>query len=44
MCLRLYTGESNNFYFGIFICIGPLRTDFVNAVFVDVSQLTKLTV
>ena len=25
MCQRLNTGESNNFYFGIFICIGPLR-------------------
>ena len=24
MCQRLNTGESNNFYFGIFICIGPL--------------------
>ena len=24
MCQRLKTGESNNFYFGIFICIGPL--------------------
>ena len=25
MCQRLNTGESNNFYFGIFICIGPLK-------------------
>ena len=25
MCQRLNTGESNNFYFGVFICIGPLR-------------------
>ena len=23
MCQRLNTGESSNFYFGIFICIGP---------------------
>ena len=23
MCQRLNTGESNNFYLGIFICIGP---------------------
>ena len=23
MCQRLNTGESDNFYFGIFICIGP---------------------
>ena len=27
MCQRLNTGESNNFYFGIFICIGPLSSD-----------------
>ena len=26
MCQRLNTGESNNFYFGIFICIGPLNS------------------
>ena len=26
MCQRLNTGESNNFYFGIFICIGPLSS------------------
>ena len=26
MCQRLNTGVSNNFYFGIFICIGPLRS------------------
>ena len=32
MCQRLNTGESNNFYFGIFICIRPL----------SVSQLTFL--
>ena len=25
MWQRLNTGESNNFYFGIFICIGPLK-------------------
>ena len=25
MCQRLNTGECNNFYFGIFICIGPLN-------------------
>ena len=25
MCQRLNAGESNNFYFGIFICIGPLN-------------------
>ena len=25
MCQRLNTGESNNFYFGIFICIGSLN-------------------
>ena len=25
MCQRLNTGESNNFYFGIFICIEPLK-------------------
>ena len=25
MCQRLNTGESNNFYFGIFICIGHLN-------------------
>ena len=25
MCQRLNTGESNNFYVGIFICCGPLR-------------------
>ena len=24
MCPRLDTGESYNFYFGIFICCGPL--------------------
>ena len=24
MCQRFNTGESNNFYVGIFICIGPL--------------------
>ena len=24
MCQRLNTDESNTFYFGIFICIGPL--------------------
>ena len=33
MCQRLKTGESNNFYFGIFICIGPL----------EMSQLLSLT-
>ena len=27
MCQRLNTGESNNFYFGIFICIGPLSSE-----------------
>ena len=25
MCQRRNTGESNNFYFGIFICIGPFN-------------------
>ena len=25
MCQRLNTGESNNFYFGTLICIGPLN-------------------
>ena len=25
MCQRLNTGESDNFYFGIFICIGSLK-------------------
>ena len=29
MCQRLNTGESNNFYFGIFTCIGPLRKGVV---------------
>ena len=27
MCQRINTGESNNFYFGIFICIGLLSSD-----------------
>ena len=27
MCQRLNTGERNNFYFGIFICIGPLSRE-----------------
>ena len=27
MCQRLNTGESNNFYFGIFICIGSLTPE-----------------
>ena len=26
MCQRLNTGESNNFYFGILLYIGPLST------------------
>ena len=26
MCQRLNTGESYNFYFGIFICCGPLKS------------------
>ena len=29
MCQRLNTGESNNYYFGIFICIGPLNHKYV---------------
>ena len=27
MCQMLNTCESNNFYFGIFICIGPLMVE-----------------
>ena len=27
MCQRLNTGESYNFYFGIFICCGPLMIE-----------------
>ena len=44
MCQRLNTGESNNFYFGIFICIGPLRlyiTVFETLVW-NVSEVTCL--
>ena len=29
MCQRLNTGKSNNFYFGVFICIGPLNHKYV---------------
>ena len=32
MCQRLNTGESNNFYFGIFICIGPLTLRIMNRI------------
>ena len=32
MCQRLNTSESNNFYFGIFICIGPLSSKFDNTI------------
>ena len=45
MCQRLNTGESNNFYFGIFICIGPLICPLFYLFFtpdVDVVSL-KLT-
>ena len=31
MCQRLNTGESNNFYLGIFICIGPLTTPHMSS-------------
>ena len=30
MCQRLNTGESNNFYVGIYICIAPLNIDDSN--------------
>ena len=35
MCQRLNTGESKNFYFGIFICSGPLimKNEFQNVIF-----------
>ena len=35
MCQRLNTGESNNFYFGIFICIGPLISILIRQYSVD---------
>ena len=35
MCQRLNTGESNNFYFGIFIiCIGPLTISILHDLYV----------
>ena len=37
MCQRPHTCESNNFYFGIFICIGPLKM-VTNAYFVTVLR------
>ena len=42
MCQRLNTGESNNFYFGIFICIGPLK-DVINLFLSFFSVLDKFT-
>ena len=38
MCQRLNTGESNNFYFGIFICIGPLRYREVESFVIGFKQ------
>ena len=42
MCQRLNTGESYNFYFGIFICIGPLSRQLFPGYFMHSMYFLKV--